>query len=460
MFSKDFNWGVATSSYQIEGATNVDGRGESIWDRFANTPGKVVNMENGDVACEHYTRFPEDISIMKNLGVNSYRFSMAWPRMFPTGDAQREERGFAFYDRLIDSLLEAGISPLATLYHWDLPQTLEDRGGWANRDTVYRFVDYSEAAVEAFSDRVQSWVTLNEPWCVAWLGYLSGVHAPGVKDLDAAIAAAHHTALAHAEASRAIKAVNPTLRTGIALNMTNYLVEDSSNTEITELASLMDAQINRWWLDAAFNGVYPQNLVNFFGEKLERVVLPGDMDLVKVDTDFVGINYYSDSFVGVPRPEDRPANDGGPFPFPHRSNGTPPGPLTDMGWPVTPEGIKNLVLRVKRDWPAIEDIAITENGAAYDEGPDSNGEVDDARRCQYLAEHIDNIEQAIELGAPVKSYYAWSLLDNFEWAEGYQKRFGIIHVDFDTQVRTPKNSAKLYASIIAARSAAGAWQKA
>ena len=460
MFSEDFNWGAATSSYQIEGATKADGRGESIWDRFASTPGKVVNMENGDVACEHYTRYPEDIALMKQIGLNTYRFSMAWPRMFPVGDSTRESRGFDFYDRLIDSLLEAGINPLATLYHWDLPQTLEDKGGWANRETVSRFVDYSAKVVEAFSDRVQNWVTINEPWCVTWLGYMSGVHAPGVKNLSSAVAAAHHTALAHAEASRAMKSVNPSIRTGIAVNMTNYLVEDPSNQEISELAELMDAQINRWWLDASFYGRYPEKLVDFFGADLQRVVLPGDMELLKVDSDFVGINYYSDSFVGVLRPEDRPAGEGGPFPFPHRSNGTPPPPLTDMGWPVTPEGIKNLVLRVKRDWPEIDDIAITENGAAYPEGPDASGEVNDARRCDYMASHIANIEEAINLGAPVKSYFAWSLLDNFEWAEGYQKRFGIVHVDFETQKRTLKNSAKLYSAIIAANTAVSEWQQA
>ena len=448
MFPQDFNWGVATSSYQIEGAANVDGRGESIWDRFCATPGKVVNMENGDIACDHYNLFPEDIRLMKEIGVSTYRFSMAWPRMFPTGDKRREQRGFDFYSRLIDALLEADIKPLATLYHWDMPQALEDVGGWANRDTVSAFTDYSVAAVEAFGDRVQDWVTLNEPWCVTWLGYMSGVHAPGVKNLDSAIAAAHHTALAHAEATRAMKAVNPTLRAGIALNMTNFIVEDKTNQETVELASLMDSHINRWWLDASLHGTYPQNLVDFYGEKLQRVVLPGDMQKLKVEPDFLGINYYSDSFIGVPRPEDKPANDGGPFPFPQRSNGTPPLPHTDMGWPVTPHGIKDLLVRVAKDWPEIQDIAITENGAAYPEEPDENGVVRDTRRVYYLDTHIDSVGAAIELGVPVKSYYAWSLMDNFEWAEGYAKRFGIIHVDFETQKRTLKNSAKAYSAII------------
>ncbi len=448
MFPRDFNWGVATSSYQIEGAAQVDGRGESIWDRFCATPGKVVNMENGDVACDHYNRYPEDIQLMKDIGVNTYRFSLAWPRMFPTGDKNREQRGFDFYNRLIDALLEADIKPLATLYHWDLPQTLQDVGGWANRKTVDAFTDYAAAAAEAFGDRVQDWVTLNEPWCVSWLGYMSGVHAPGVKDLDHAVAAAHHTALAHAEATRAMKAVNPTIRTGIALNMSNFIVEDQNNAEIVELGQLMDSHINRWWLDASIHGQYPQNLVDFYGDKLQRVVLDGDMQKLKVEPEFMGINYYSDSFIGVPRPEDKPAGDGGPFPFPQRSNGTPLEPQTDMGWPVTPHGIKDLLLRVAKDWPEVTDIAITENGAAYPEEPDENGVVRDTRRVDYLDAHIENVGAAIEQGAPVKSYYAWSLMDNFEWAEGYAKRFGIIHVDFDTQKRTLKNSAKAYSAII------------
>jgi beta-glucosidase len=385
---------------------------------------------------------------MKDIGVNTYRFSLAWPRMFPTGDKNREQRGFDFYNRLIDALLEADIKPLATLYHWDLPQTLQDVGGWANRKTVDAFTDYAAAAAEAFGDRVQDWVTLNEPWCVSWLGYMSGVHAPGVKDLDHAVAAAHHTALAHAEATRAMKAVNPTIRTGIALNMSNFIVEDQNNAEIVELGQLMDSHINRWWLDASIHGQYPKNLVDFYGDKLQRVVLDGDMQKLKVEPEFMGINYYSDSFIGVPRPEDKPAGDGGPFPFPQRSNGTPPEPHTDMGWPVTPHGIKDLLLRVAKDWPEVTDIAITENGAAYPEEPDENGVVRDTRRVDYLDAHIENVGAAIEQGAPVKSYYAWSLMDNFEWAEGYAKRFGIIHVDFETQKRTLKNSAKAYSAII------------
>lgn len=449
-FPKDFNWGVATSSYQIEGAVFEDGRGESIWDRFCATPGKVANSENGNVACDHYRLYPEDVQIMKKLGVSTYRFSIAWPRLFPNGDEVREERGFDFYNRLIDELIANGIKPMPTLYHWDLPQPLQDKGGWANRETVDAFAKYAAAAVEAFGDRVQDWLTLNEPWCVTWLGYMNGVHAPGVRNLDHALAAAHHTALAHAEAARAMRAVRPEVRVGLALNMTNYRIEDESDAELLELGDLMDAQLNRWWIDAFLNGTYPAPLLKIHEERLAEIILPGDLAKLKVQTDFMGVNYYSDSFIGLPRPEDTPLNEQGLFPFPHRMNGTAPEPYTDMGWPVTPDGLEDLLLRIARDWPEIEDIAITENGAAYDEEPDENGVVDDARRVQYLETHLAAAGRAIQKGAPLKSYYAWSLMDNFEWAEGYNKRFGIVHVNFNTLERTVKNSGKAYAEIIRA----------
>jgi beta-glucosidase len=290
VFPKDFNWGVATSSYQIEGAAFEDGRGESIWDRFCATPGKVANSEDGLTACDHYHRYPEDIQIMKQLGVSTYRFSIAWPRLFPKGDDVREQRGFDFYNRLIDDLLANGIVPMPTLYHWDLPQPLQDKGGWANRDTVAAFSKYAAAAVEAFGDRVDKWLTLNEPWCVTWLGYMNGVHAPGVKNLDHALAAAHHTALAHAEASRAMRAVRSDLKIGLALNMTNYRLDDESDASLAELGDLMDAQLNRWWIDAFLNGTYPKVLMDFHEERLSNIMQPGDLDKLKVQTDFMGVN--------------------------------------------------------------------------------------------------------------------------------------------------------------------------
>ena len=449
-FPKDFNWGVATSSYQIEGAAFEDGRGESIWDRFCATPGKVANSEHGAVACDHYHRFAEDVQIMKQLGVSTYRFSIAWPRLFPMGDEVREERGFDFYNRLIDELLANGIKPLPTLYHWDLPQPLQDKGGWANRDTVEAFKKYAVAAVEAYGDRISEWLTLNEPWCVTWLGYMNGVHAPGVKNLDHALAAAHHTALAHAEATRAMREVRGGLKIGLALNMTNYRLDNETDAELSELGDLMDAQLNRWWIDAFLNGTYPKVLLDFHEERLSKIIQPGDFEKLKVQTDILGVNYYSDAFLGMPRPEDKPLIEEGLFPFPHRSNGTAPEPYTDMGWPVTPDGLEDLLLRIARDWPEIQNIAITENGAAYDEGPNEQGIVEDARRVDYLESHLAAAGRAIQKGAPLKSYYAWSLMDNFEWAEGYNKRFGLVHVDFKTLKRTIKNSGKAYSQIIAA----------
>ena len=449
-FPQDFKWGVATSSYQIEGATNVDGRGESIWDRFCATEGKVANGENGDIAYDHYNLFAEDVALMKSLGVSTYRFSLAWPRLFPNGDKQREQRGFDFYNRLIDELIANDITPVITLYHWDLPQTLEDKGGWVNREIVYDFAFYAGEAVQAFSDRVKEWITINEPWCVSWLGYMIGVHAPGVKNLDSALAAAHHTALAHAEATRVMKAIDPSVKTGIALNMTTYRIEDESDPELAELGDLMDAQLNRWWIDAFLNGRYPKSIAEFHKERLADIVQPGDLQKLKVQTDYLAVNYYSDSFIGLPRESDGPMSEGGLFPFPHRSNGTPPEPYTDMGWPITPVGLEDLLVRISEDWPDISEIVISENGAAYDDEPNAAGDVEDDRRIDYLVGHLDAASRAIERGAPLTGYYAWSLMDNFEWAEGYSKRFGIIHVDFTTLKRTIKNSGKTYAAIIAA----------
>lgn len=449
-FPADFKWGVATSSFQIEGATKLDGRGESIWDRFCATEGKVVNMENGDIACDHYHLYAEDVALMKSLGVNTYRFSIAWPRLFPNGDKVREQRGFDFYNRLIDELLENQITPVITLYHWDLPQKLQDKGGWANREIVSDFTFYAMEVVKAFSDRVKEWITVNEPWCVSWLGYMNGVHAPGVKDLDSALAAAHHTALAHAEASRAIKAFDPALKTGIALNMTNYRIEDESNQELAELGDLMDAQLNRWWISAFLTGEYPQSLAKFHEVRLSKIVKPGDQELLKVQTDFLGVNYYSDSFLGLPRESDGPMSEGGLFPFPQRSNGTPPPPYTDMGWPITPQGLEDLLVRIWLDWPEIKEIVISENGAAFSDGPNKDGEVADQDRVDYLTNHLEAAYRAGERGVPLKGYFAWSLMDNFEWAEGYSKRFGIVHVDFKTLKRTVKSSGKAYADIISA----------
>ena len=447
-FPEDFNWGSATASYQIEGGFADGGRTPSIWDTFSKTPGKVVNGDTGDVACDHYNRFEEDIQIMKDLGIQSYRFSLAWPRIMPQGTGEVNQDGIDFYNRLIDGLLAAGIKPTATLYHWDLPQVLQDNGGWANRDIVQQFADYATVCAEAFGDRVANWITLNEPWCVTWLGNFVGVHAPGLKDLETTVAVAHHTALAHAEATRALRAVRPEIRSGITLNMTNYRVDDENNKELLELRDYWDANLNRWWMDSQLHGTYPQNLVELYGDKLSKVVMPGDMDALKVDSEFLGINYYSDSFLNTPTPEQVEKNEG-TFCFPINSDGKAPEPYTDMGWPITPDGLTDLLVRVHRDWPEIKDIAITENGVAYGDEPDANGEVNDHRRVEYLVDHLSAVEKAIEQGVPVNAYYYWSLLDNFEWAEGYAKRFGIVFVNFETLQRTVKLSGNVYSKVIA-----------
>lgn len=451
-FPHDFRWGVATASYQIEGAAHEDGRGVSIWDTFAKTPGKVANGDNGDVACDHYHRFVEDIAVMQELGVDAYRFSIAWPRLFPNGDTVRNEAGFAFYSRLIDALIAAGIEPVVTLYHWDLPQALEDAGGWANRASVDAFETYASACAAAFGDRVSRWITLNEPWCVTWLGYKNGVHAPGRTELPAAIAAAHHTALAHAVGTRAIKSVHAQAEVGITLNMTNYIVAADSDAQAFEASDLLDAQLNRWWIQAFTRGDYPAVLKKSFGEHLERVFLSGDDALLKVEPDFLGINYYSDSFVASARDTDGTLADGGLFPYDVRADLSIPAEykatLTDMEWPVTPEGLGNLLTRVHHDWPQIPYLMVTENGAAYDDGPDATGNINDQRRVAYLTNHIESMRQAAAAGVPIKAYFAWSLLDNFEWAYGYAKRFGIVHVDFETQKRTLKASAFTYKGII------------
>ena len=450
-FPEDFLWGTATASYQIEGASNVDGRGVSIWDTFSKTPGKVVNGDTGDVACDHYNRFEEDIEIMKDLGVKAYRFSIAWPRLFPAGDTVREERGFDFYNRLINALLAADIEPMVTLYHWDLPQTLEDIGGWANRSVVDAFEIYAKACAEAFGDRVTNWITLNEPWCVSWLGYSIGVHAPGKKDFSLAIAAAHHTALAHAAGTRAIKSIRPHAQVGLTLNMTNNNIENPEDSEVLAFAQLSDENLNRWWIDAFSTGHYPQNLLDTYGDLQRGVIKAGDEALLKVDVDFLGINYYADGFVRSAKAEDKPYIEGGFMPFPQRVDTSAPAhlatSLTAMGWVVTPEGLGNLVTRVHNTWPHIPYLVITENGSSYEDVM-VDGEVNDIERTSYLTRHLESLQKAVSSGVPVKGYFAWSLLDNFEWAEGYAKRFGIVHVDYQTLKRTLKASGKKYREIV------------
>jgi beta-glucosidase len=447
-FPADFIWGAATSAYQIEGAANEDGRGPSIWDTFSKTPGKVAHGDTGDVANDHYHRYKDDVKLMKELGLKGYRFSFAWGRLFPSGSGQREERGFAFYDRLIDEILSAGIEPLATLYHWDLPQALQDKGGWANREILKPFEEYSAAVVERFGDRVKKFSPINEPWVVAWLGHGIGIHAPGIKDRKTGWAVAHHTVLAHAVSTNAMRSVRSDIKTGPVLNQANFVADDLSDPNQAHAVELLDAIQNRFWMDAFFNGKYPGILKKEFADELLPVIKDGDLESATVKNDFIGVNFYFDNRVGAPIAGENPWHTLSTF-YGINIDETPKGELTDMGWPLNPEGIGNLGVRWHKEFGSkLPDLYVTENGVAYDDGINAEGKITDVRRIKYLQTHLQSISDAIAKGAPFKGYYQWSLMDNFEWALGYEKRFGIIHVDFQTQKRTLKDSALWYQQAI------------
>ena len=447
-FPKDFVWGAATSSYQIEGAAKEDGRGASIWDTFSHTPASVLNNDNGDVANDHYHLYKDDIALMKNLGLQSYRFSFAWPRLFPNGDTAAEQRGFDFYDRMIDELLAQGIKPLGTVYHWDLPQALQDKGGWAGREILKPFEFYAGQIAEKFGDRVKSFSPINEPWVVSWLGYGIGIHAPGHKSRQEAFAAAHHTVVAHGLAVNAMRSVRSDLLLGPVLNQDNYPIDDKNNVELTRAGEILDAQQNRWWMDAFFKGEYPEILIKEFGDEILPLIKDGDMKTAQAKNDFMGINYYFNTRVGLPDPTKKNYFDISSI-FGLDIDTVPRGELTDMGWPLNPEGLKNLLVRWHKELgDRCPPLFITENGCAYGEEPDENGRVKDDRRIEYLRTHIGAIADAISEGSPVAGYYQWSLMDNFEWSLGYEKRFGIVHVDYKTQRRTPKDSALWYREVI------------
>ena len=423
-----FTWGVATSSYQIEGAATAGGRGPSIWDTFSRVPGAVINGDSGDVACDHYHRYNEDLDLIKWLGVNAYRFSIAWPRIFPQGAGSPNQAGIDFYDRLIDGALERGITPWPTLYHWDLPQALEDKGGWNSRATSERFAEYAHLMAEKFGDRVKNWTTLNEPFCSAWLGYLYGVMAPGIKDLQTAINASHHLLLGHGLATQAIRSVASDLRVGIVLNLTPA-IPLNDNDELA--AKYADGFDNRWYADPVFKGSYPQDIVEGFGKEVP--IHAGDMQSISAPLDFLGINFYTRQTVTL---------DESAKPLPYRPVMVDGVERTAMGWEVHPESLTNIIMRVYRDY-APKEIYITENGSAWDDSV-INDKVDDPRRVSYLERHLDAMLAAKAQGAPVNGYFAWSLMDNFEWAFGYSKRFGIVYVDYETQKRIPKSSAYYY----------------
>ncbi|MBQ5949975.1 GH1 family beta-glucosidase [Massilia sp. ST3] len=435
-FASDFLWGCATSSYQIEGAGAVDGRVESIWDRFAATPGKVRDGSNGSVACDHYHRWPEDFDIGRDMGLNAYRFSIAWPRIFGEVGGKPNEKGLDFYSRLVDGMLERGLQPWATLYHWDLPQYLQDRGGWAKRETVDAFLEFADAMTRRLGDRVKHWITHNEPWCTAIIGNFEGWHAPGNTDFKTALQVAHHVLLSHGKAVPLIRANVPDAQVGIALSL-HPLRAASNQPEDLAAMERHDGLRYRWFLDPLHGRGYPQAILDYIGEAAPTV-LPGDLDAIAVETDFLGVNYYFPETI---------ANAPGHAPLDAKV--LPPGEVetTAMGWEVSPQGLAELLVRIEQDYHP-GPIYITENGSCYEDSVDANGEIEDTGRRHYLMRHLSTLKSAIADGVPVKGYFAWSLLDNFEWAEGYLRRFGLTHIDYDTQQRRLKSSGKWYRSFL------------
>jgi beta-glucosidase len=436
IFPNGFLWGAATAAYQIEGGIDDGGRGESIWDRFSHTQGKTLNGETGDVACDHYHRWQEDVALMKELGLKAYRFSIAWPRLFPTGSGPLNQAGVDFYSRLIDALIEADIVPVPTLYHWDLPQALQDAGGWPNMDTAHRFADYAEAAFDAFGDRIRTWITLNEPWCSAHLGYFTGEHAPGHQNLDECLAAGHALLMAHGLAVQRFRARCPGGKIGVTDNF-SAVYPASEGEEDRAAAARWDAYMNRWFIDPIYQGDYPAELRQAFGGKLP-VITEEQRTVIQSPVDFIGVNYYSR---GVIRhdPTKQPL---------HTAAVRPEGSAyTAMGWEIYPHGLYE-VLTMLRDRYSNPVLYVTENGAAFDDEPGPDGLVNDEPRRDYLREHFAAAHAAIREGVRLGGYYVWTLMDNFEWAFGYSKRFGIVHVNYETQKRTPKLSAQWYAHVI------------
>ncbi|MEU8340737.1 GH1 family beta-glucosidase [Spirillospora sp. NPDC048832] len=447
-FPQGFLWGAATAAYQIEGAAQEDGRAPSIWDTFSHTPGKVLDGDTGDVATDHYHRWEEDIATMAALGIAAYRFSISWSRVLPDGTPN--QKGLDFYSRLVDELLSHGIAPVATLYHWDLPQALEDAGGWPERDTAHRFADYAERIGRVLGDRVHTWTTLNEPWCSAFLGYASGVHAPGRTEPAAALAAAHHLNLAHGLAVRALRGVTPpSARHSVTLNL-HHLRGDA------EAVRQVDAVSNRVFLDPMLGRGYPADLLDDTSSLTDwSFVRDGDEALIAAPLDVLGVNYYSPTLVRVwdgtsPRAHADGHRQGPATPFVGCERvefAEQPGPYTAMGWPIDANGMEELLLRLHREYPGTP-LMVTENGAAFDDAVE-DGRVRDERRIAYLRDHIAAVERACAAGADVRGYFAWSLLDNFEWAYGYSKRFGLVRVDYPTGRRTWKDSAHWYRDTIA-----------
>ena len=433
-FPKDFVWGAATSSYQIEGSTQVDGRGQSIWDTFAAIPGKTHNGENGDPGCDHYNRWASDLDLMKDMGLEAYRFSVAWPRVIPNGRGQVNEKGMAFYERLVDGLLERGITPWLTMYHWDLPQALEDKGGWPNRDTVHAFEEYAQVLSSRLGDRVKHWITHNEPWCTAVLGYGLGIFAPGLKDKKLELQTAHHLLLSHGLSVPIIRENSKDAQVGMAPNLWPiYPASDSSEDEMA--ATRMDGFANRWYLDPIYGRGYPKDMLEAYAQILPKIH-DGDLEKIAVPTDFLGVNYYIRHVVK------HGSNEAG-FEFVQTDL-----ERTDMGWEIYPDGLRDLMVRLKNDYP-VKSLIITESGSCYDDTL-LEGQINDEGRRKYLERHLESAHVAVQEGAPLDGYFAWSLMDNYEWAEGYARRFGLVHVDFETQERTLKKSGLYYRNFLRA----------
>ncbi len=437
VFPKDFVWGVATSAFQIEGASATDGKGPSIWDSFCATPGSIADGGNGDVACEHYTRWADDLDLIQGLGVDAYRFSVSWPRVRPGGAGTWNEKGMDFYDRLVDGLIARGIKPHLTLNHWDLPTELQTRGGWADRDTVHRFVEYAEAMAARLGDRVATITTHNEPWVMAVLGHETGIFAPGIKNRATAAQASHHLLLSHGLALQALRAQGCRSQLGIVLNLSPTHPATPSEADRAK-AHLEDGLLLRRYMDPLFKASYPQDVLDHLGADAPRVEA-GDLQAIAQPMDFLGINYYSRSVVSAAGPWDV------------HSSGRE---ITDMGWEVYPEGLTELMLRLHRDH-AVPPLYVTENGGAFKDAL-VDGRIHDRQRIDYIARHIAAVGEAMRQGVRMQGYMVWSLLDNFEWASGYEKRFGIVHVDYATQRRTLKDSALWYRDFLQQQKAARA----
>ena len=442
-FPENFLWGAATASYQIEGAWNKHGKGESTWDRFTHTPGKIRNNDTGDVADDHYRLWKKDIGLMKKIGLKAYRFSTSWPRILPNGRGKVNKKGLDFYSKLVDGLLKAGITPFVTLDHWDLPQTLEDEGGWPARSTAEAFVEYTDVITRALGDRVKNWITHNEPAVVAWMGYGSGIHAPGLTDYKLAVRAAHHLLLSHGQAVPIIRGNSSGAEVGITLNLAWNAAASNSRAD-RDAVRASDGEWFRWFADPVYGRGYPSDKVADF-TKMGALpngldfVQPGDMDVIATPTDFIGLNYYSRHVIRAEGADNDPQ-----IVFDHPKT---PEHWTEMGWENHPDGLLGVLGCVYFDYQPLK-IYITENGASYSTPPDEKGEIHDEHRTNYLRTHFVAMHRALQAGVPLAGYFLWSLLDNFEWSWGYLQRFGIIWVDYETQKRTLKDSAKWYKKVI------------